>query len=82
MILLASGSPRRRELLALLRVPFEVAPADAATTIAIVPPPPGKPTGNVKALKRDCSLDFTAAALWIKLLIQGALSHWPRIGDF
>jgi len=28
MILLASGSPRRRELLALLRVPFEVAPAD------------------------------------------------------
>jgi catechol 2,3-dioxygenase-like lactoylglutathione lyase family enzyme len=26
----------------------EVAPADAATTIAIVPPPPGKPTGNVE----------------------------------
>jgi catechol 2,3-dioxygenase-like lactoylglutathione lyase family enzyme len=26
----------------------EVAPADAVTTIAIVPPPPGKPTGNVK----------------------------------
>ncbi len=25
----------------------EVAPADAVTTIAIVPPPPGKPTGNV-----------------------------------
>ena len=24
----------------------EVAPADAVTTIAIVPPPPGKPTGN------------------------------------
>jgi catechol 2,3-dioxygenase-like lactoylglutathione lyase family enzyme len=38
-----------------LDVPFgdgyrwvEVAPADAATTIAIVPPPPGKPTGNVE----------------------------------
>jgi catechol 2,3-dioxygenase-like lactoylglutathione lyase family enzyme len=26
----------------------EVAPADAATTIAIVPPPPGKPAGNVE----------------------------------
>ncbi len=27
----------------------EVAPADAVTTIAIVPPPPGRPTGNVEA---------------------------------
>ena len=26
----------------------EVGPADARTTIAIVPPPPGKPTGNVE----------------------------------
>ncbi len=26
----------------------EVAPKDAVTTIAIVPPPPGKPTGNVE----------------------------------
>lgn len=26
----------------------EVAPADAVTTIAIVPPPPGKPSGNVE----------------------------------
>jgi catechol 2,3-dioxygenase-like lactoylglutathione lyase family enzyme len=26
----------------------EVAPAEAETTIAIVPPPPGKPTGNVE----------------------------------
>jgi catechol 2,3-dioxygenase-like lactoylglutathione lyase family enzyme len=26
----------------------EVAPADAVTTIAIVPPPPGKPAGNVE----------------------------------
>jgi catechol 2,3-dioxygenase-like lactoylglutathione lyase family enzyme len=26
----------------------EVAPAQSATTIAIVPPPPGKPTGNVE----------------------------------
>jgi catechol 2,3-dioxygenase-like lactoylglutathione lyase family enzyme len=26
----------------------EVAPADAVTTIAIVPPPPGKPTGNAE----------------------------------
>jgi catechol 2,3-dioxygenase-like lactoylglutathione lyase family enzyme len=26
----------------------EVAPAGAETTIAIVPPPPGKPTGNVE----------------------------------
>jgi catechol 2,3-dioxygenase-like lactoylglutathione lyase family enzyme len=26
----------------------EVAPAEALTTIAIVPPPPGKPTGNVE----------------------------------
>jgi catechol 2,3-dioxygenase-like lactoylglutathione lyase family enzyme len=26
----------------------EVAPADAVTTIAIVPPPPGKPTGGVE----------------------------------
>ena len=26
----------------------EVAPADAVTTIAIVPPPPDKPTGNVE----------------------------------
>ena len=26
----------------------EVAPADAVTTIAIVPPPPGNPTGNVQ----------------------------------
>jgi catechol 2,3-dioxygenase-like lactoylglutathione lyase family enzyme len=26
----------------------EVAPADALTTIAIAPPPPGKPTGNVE----------------------------------
>ncbi len=26
----------------------EVAPADAVTTIAIVPPPPGKPTGSVE----------------------------------
>jgi catechol 2,3-dioxygenase-like lactoylglutathione lyase family enzyme len=27
---------------------IEVAPAEAETTIAIVPPPPGKPTGNVE----------------------------------
>jgi catechol 2,3-dioxygenase-like lactoylglutathione lyase family enzyme len=27
---------------------IEVAPAGAVTTIAIVPPPPGKPTGNVE----------------------------------
>jgi catechol 2,3-dioxygenase-like lactoylglutathione lyase family enzyme len=27
---------------------IEVAPADAVTTLAIVPPPPGKPTGNVE----------------------------------
>jgi catechol 2,3-dioxygenase-like lactoylglutathione lyase family enzyme len=27
---------------------IEVAPATAETTIAIVPPPPGKPTGNVE----------------------------------
>jgi predicted enzyme related to lactoylglutathione lyase len=27
---------------------IEVAPAGAETTIAIVPPPPGKPTGNVE----------------------------------
>jgi catechol 2,3-dioxygenase-like lactoylglutathione lyase family enzyme len=26
----------------------EVAPADADTTIAVVPPPPGKPAGNVE----------------------------------
>jgi catechol 2,3-dioxygenase-like lactoylglutathione lyase family enzyme len=26
----------------------EVAPGDAVTTIAIVPPPPGKPSGNVE----------------------------------
>jgi catechol 2,3-dioxygenase-like lactoylglutathione lyase family enzyme len=26
----------------------EVGPADAVTTIAIVPPPPGKPTGNAE----------------------------------
>jgi catechol 2,3-dioxygenase-like lactoylglutathione lyase family enzyme len=26
----------------------EVAPADATTTIAIVPPPPGKPSGNAE----------------------------------
>ena len=26
----------------------EVGPADGVTTIAIVPPPPGKPTGNVE----------------------------------
>lgn len=26
----------------------EVAPADAVTTLAIVPPPPGNPTGNVQ----------------------------------
>ena len=26
----------------------EVAPRDAVTTIAIVPPPPGKPTGNME----------------------------------
>jgi catechol 2,3-dioxygenase-like lactoylglutathione lyase family enzyme len=26
----------------------EVAPADAVTALAIVPPPPGKPTGNVE----------------------------------
>jgi hypothetical protein len=26
----------------------EVGPAGAGTTIAIVPPPPGKPTGNVE----------------------------------
>jgi catechol 2,3-dioxygenase-like lactoylglutathione lyase family enzyme len=34
----------------------EVAPADAVTTIAIVPPPPGKPTGDVEtgiALQTD-----------------------------
>jgi catechol 2,3-dioxygenase-like lactoylglutathione lyase family enzyme len=34
----------------------EVAPAGAATTLAIVPPPPGKPTGNVEtgiALQTD-----------------------------
>jgi catechol 2,3-dioxygenase-like lactoylglutathione lyase family enzyme len=43
----------------------EVAPADAATTIAIVPPPPGKPTGGVEtgiALHTD-DIDATHADL-------------------
>jgi predicted enzyme related to lactoylglutathione lyase len=41
----------------------EVAPADATTTIAIVPPPPGKPTGGVEtgiALNSD-DIDATYA---------------------
>jgi catechol 2,3-dioxygenase-like lactoylglutathione lyase family enzyme len=43
----------------------EVAPTDAATTIAIVPPPPGKPTGDVEtgiALHSD-DVDATHAEL-------------------
>ena len=57
----------------------EVAPADAATTIAIVPPPPGKPTGNVETgiglhtgdidgvhadLKARASTSMTRSAAW------------------
>src|SRR2546423_249726 len=37
MIRLASGSPRRRELLALLDVPFEIAPADVDERAAAQP---------------------------------------------
>jgi catechol 2,3-dioxygenase-like lactoylglutathione lyase family enzyme len=43
----------------------EVAPADAESTIAIVPPPPGKPTGDVEtgiALNTD-DIDATHADL-------------------
>jgi catechol 2,3-dioxygenase-like lactoylglutathione lyase family enzyme len=36
----------------------EVAPAGAETTIAIVPPPPGKPTGN-----RETGITFVSADL-------------------
>lgn len=48
-IVLASGSPRRRELMGLLRVPFEVAPADVCEGSH---PYDGNPVGHAMALAR------------------------------
>jgi catechol 2,3-dioxygenase-like lactoylglutathione lyase family enzyme len=59
----------------------EVAPAEALTTIAIVPPPPGKPTGNVEtgiALNTD---DIDADHTDLKARGVDVDSEVSRMGD-
>ncbi|ACV57946.1 Maf family protein [Alicyclobacillus acidocaldarius] len=57
-IILASGSPRRRELLSMLGVPFSVQPSQADETI----PPGARPADAVVALARR-----KAEAVWARL---------------
>ena len=59
----------------------EVGPADATTTIAIVPPPPGKPTGNVEtgiALNTD---DVDAVHADLKARGVDVDAEVSRMGD-
>jgi catechol 2,3-dioxygenase-like lactoylglutathione lyase family enzyme len=60
---------------------IEVAPADAATTLAIVPPPPGKPTGDVEtgiALETD---DIDAVHADLKSRGVDVDAEVSRMGD-
>jgi catechol 2,3-dioxygenase-like lactoylglutathione lyase family enzyme len=60
---------------------IEVAPADAATTLAIVPPPPGKPTGDVEtgiALETD---DIDAVHAELKSRGVDVDAEVSRMGD-
>ena len=59
----------------------EVAPPDAQTTIAIVPPPPGKPTGNVETGIGLHSDDIDAVHADLKALGVDVDAEVSRIGD-
>jgi catechol 2,3-dioxygenase-like lactoylglutathione lyase family enzyme len=59
----------------------EVGPADAVTTIAIVPPPPGKPTGNVETGIGLHSDDIDAAHADLKARGVDVDPEVSRMGD-
>ena len=59
----------------------EVAPADAVTTIAIVPPPPGKPTGNVETGIGLSTGDIDADHADLKALGVDVDADVSRMGD-
>ena len=59
----------------------EVAPADAVTTIAIVPPPPGKPTGNVETGIGLSTGDIDADHADLKALGVDVDAEVSRMGD-
>jgi catechol 2,3-dioxygenase-like lactoylglutathione lyase family enzyme len=59
----------------------EVAPADAVTALAIVPPPPGKPTGNVETGIGLHSDDIDADHEHLKALGVDVDPEVSRMGD-
>jgi catechol 2,3-dioxygenase-like lactoylglutathione lyase family enzyme len=59
----------------------EVGPADAVTTIAIVPPPPGKPTGNVETGIGLHTHDIDAEHAELKALGVDVDPEVTRMGD-
>ncbi len=82
-LLLASQSPRRRELLALLNLPFEVAAADIVET-----PQPGEPPhelvarlSRTKAISVDASPGTLIVACDTLVALDGALLGKPGDAD-
>jgi catechol 2,3-dioxygenase-like lactoylglutathione lyase family enzyme len=59
----------------------EVAPADAVTTIAIVPPPPGKPTGNAETGIGLATADIDADHADLKSRGVDVDAEVSRMGD-
>jgi catechol 2,3-dioxygenase-like lactoylglutathione lyase family enzyme len=59
----------------------EVAPAGATTTIAIVPPPPGKPSGNVETGIGLHTADAEAAHAELKAAGVDVDDEISRMGD-
>ena len=59
----------------------EVAPAGAATTIAVVPPPPGKPSGGVETGIALQSADIDADHAELKSRGVDVDSEVSRMGD-
>jgi catechol 2,3-dioxygenase-like lactoylglutathione lyase family enzyme len=59
----------------------EVAPADAETTIAIVPPPPGKPTGGVETGIAFATDDIEADHADLKATGVDVDAEISRMGD-
>jgi catechol 2,3-dioxygenase-like lactoylglutathione lyase family enzyme len=59
----------------------EVAPAGAETTIAVVPPPPGKPTGNVETGIGLNTVDIDAVHAELKARGVDVDAEVSRMGD-
>jgi septum formation protein len=79
-LILASGSPRRRELLAMLGIPFEVRPSDIPET-----PLPGElPVAYAERLAREKALSVSGALVLgadTTVLLDGRLLEKPADRD-